>query len=52
MLEVDATGLGRVSFAGASSDGSKGTGWTLFLQKGWTVGPGGRAGDRIVQRVR
>jgi hypothetical protein len=50
ILEDRTAMQGRVSLAGASGDHTKGTGWSLKLEDGWTIVPGGRAGDLEVRK--
>ncbi|MCK9688658.1 hypothetical protein [Scleromatobacter humisilvae] len=37
--------------AGTSADRAQGPGWHLTLNKGWSVAPGGRAGDFVVKEA-
>jgi hypothetical protein len=44
--------LARVSAEGVDPSNRKGPGWTLTLKEGWTVRPGPRKGDLVLQEER
>jgi hypothetical protein len=50
VLEDRNTQEAHVSLEGATADVSSGKGWSLKLNDGWEVGPGQRAGDRMIRR--
>ncbi len=50
ILEDRNTGEAHVSLRGAAPDHLAGEGWTLHLETGWEVAPGGRDGDFVVRK--
>ncbi len=51
VLLDNAMTVARVSAAGIDRSALRGKGWRLVLKEGWTVQPGARPGDLIVQPV-